>query len=94
MSDPQEHLDRAWEAAQEQVRTASNSQASLERAAAFNKAVTALRSRAVELLQQTATRIADEEKLSLQWMANVTSMSKARMGQYIEAARAARKGRP
>ena len=101
MSDPQEHLDRAWQAVQQQVDAAPTSQQALERAAAFNKAVATLRSRAVELLRQTATRIAEEEKLSLRYLASIIGVSRSRAGQLLDpdeaakakAARAARKGK-
>jgi hypothetical protein len=101
MSDPQEHLDRAWEAAQAHIDNAPDDQQALERAAAFKRAVNRLSGQATSKLKQTAMRIYQKQQYALQWMAEVTSMSKARMGQYVDpdeaakakAARQARKGK-
>jgi hypothetical protein len=101
MSDPADHLERAYQAAEQAVDTAQTPQQALERAGAFYRAVEDLRRRATDLRKQTTRRIWKAEELSLSWLAKQVGVSKSRAGQLVDpdedakakAARAARKGK-
>lgn len=85
-------LEEAEREAVAAIEAAPNSQQALERAAAFFRAVHALRGRMAQRRNQLGRQIWSEEELALAHLADLMGVTKGRASQLFSGARAAKTG--